>query len=342
MSNSQKFDLATASRVEIREYLASREIFVAPHAQIRPLTGGVSGAVIRITDEAQDLIIKQAFAELAVPDEWRADPGRAITEARGLELFSRMAPEHAPQVIYVDSKECIIVMQAAPSTWQAWKETLLQNGATDEDLLVGAELGKSLSAWHENTSRPAIFEQFADDENFRALRSKPFYLDVADKHPHIRQQIAWLASTLHGEPICVVHGDFSPKNILVGPKGQFWVLDFETAVASQPVFDVAFMVMHLTLKALVSGQNRALEVARSFLKSYFEHAAPTIPLDESLLIRHVAVLCLARVDGVSKVDYLTSATTDFVRVLAISFLTRETPTIDELWQEVQMRKKAQS
>jgi len=44
-----------------------------------------------------------------------------------------------------------------------------------------------------------------------------------------------------------VHGDVSPKNILVGPKGPV-LLDAECAWFGEPAFDLAFCLNHLLLK----------------------------------------------------------------------------------------------
>ncbi len=47
----------------------------------------------------------------------------------------------------------------------------------------------------------------------------------------------------------MVHGDVSPKNILLGPDGPV-LLDAECAWYGDPAFDVAFCVNHLLLKSV--------------------------------------------------------------------------------------------
>jgi len=47
----------------------------------------------------------------------------------------------------------------------------------------------------------------------------------------------------------LVHGDYSPKNILVSDNGIF-ILDFEVAHWGNPVFDLAFLTNHLLLKSV--------------------------------------------------------------------------------------------
>ncbi len=51
------------------------------------------------------------------------------------------------------------------------------------------------------------------------------------------------------EKKALVHGDVSPKNILVGVNGPV-ILDAECAWYGDPAFDVAFCLNHLLLKCL--------------------------------------------------------------------------------------------
>ena len=50
--------------------------------------------------------------------------------------------------------------------------------------------------------------------------------------------------------IALVHGDVSPKNILVGPDAPV-LLDAECAWYGDPAFDIAFCLNHLLLKAVL-------------------------------------------------------------------------------------------
>src|SRR4029434_2595539 len=55
--------------------------------------------------------------------------------------------------------------------------------------------------------------------------------------------------------LALVHGDVSPKNILVGPSGPV-LLDAECAWYGDPAFDLAFCLNHLLLKCLVQPSRR--------------------------------------------------------------------------------------
>ena len=96
-----------------------------------------------------------------------------------------------------------------------------------------------------------------------------------------------------------MHGDYSPKNILVHKDG-LWVLDHEVAHWGDPVFDLAFMLNHLVIKAYIFADARYRDAARVFLDAY----GPG-PALEARTMYHLAVLMLARVDGKSPLAYLS-------------------------------------
>src|SRR3546814_3049456 len=83
---------------------------------------------------------------------------------------------------------------------------------------------------------------------FRALRVDPFLLHVADRDAELAPVLRALADDLSARKIALVHGDVSPKNILVAADGPVF-LDAECAVYGDPAFDLAFCTTHLLLKA---------------------------------------------------------------------------------------------
>ena len=104
----------------------------------------------------------------------------------------------------------------------------------------------------------------------------------------------------------LVHGDVSPKNILVGPRGPVFV-DAECAWFGDPAFDLAFCLNHLLLKCVhrpartdaFLGAYRAL--ADTYLAGVTWEPAAAVEARAATLLDG---LLLARVDGKSPVEYL--------------------------------------
>ncbi|GAB3751591.1 hypothetical protein [Microlunatus parietis] len=121
--------------------------------------------------------------------------------------------------------------------------------------------------------------------------------------------------------------------MLVGDDG-LWIVDHEVAVAGRPVFDLAFLAAHLTLKAVERERRFLLDAAMTFWTTYRE-AWPESGVTGEELGDHVAALMLARVDGVSKVHYLSERQEGLVRELARDQVAGD-GTIEELWQRVRV------
>ena len=66
----------------------------------------------------------------------------------------------------------------------------------------------------------AVEAAFAHREAFENLRIDPYYRTVAVRHPELRPAISRPGiGRLEAGGCCLVHGDFSPKNVLVGDDG---------------------------------------------------------------------------------------------------------------------------
>jgi hypothetical protein len=120
----------------------------------------------------------------------------------------------------------------------------------------------------------------------------------------------------------LVHGDVSPKNILLGPDGPV-LLDAECAWYGDPAFDVAFCLNHFLLKAAHLPAARAAFIAsfRAFLRSYWPHVSwePAAGL-EARIATLLPGLTLARIDGKSPVEYLQEPQRAAVRRIALRLL----------------------
>jgi thiamine kinase-like enzyme len=131
----------------------------------------------------------------------------------------------------------------------------------------------------------------------------------------------------------LVHGDFSPKNILLGPDGPV-ILDAECAWYGDPAFDLAFVLNHLLLKQVWRPALAAAlgDMYAALVAAYRAHVAwePAEALDARTAALLPGLL-LARVDGKSPVEYLTAdADRERVRAFARANLATPPPSLAAL------------
>ena len=286
------------------EYLISKKVIKnEDNPQVEVLTGGVSNVVLAITTATQKLVLKQALAELAVSEKWVADQRRAIVEADAIELFNRLTPTQVPKLVFLDPDRFILVLERVPVGSTVWKSDLLA-GVINPD--IGLKLGATLASWHNYGEKNAEVKiKFMEDSLFEQLRIDPFYRFVAAKNPQIEVSIRKLINELEGDKTTVVHGDFSPKNIMVATNDDVYILDFEVTHVGNPVFDLAFLIAHLLCKFFRTDDRLHAKLlantAISFVEEYqgVRRISPT-------LTKHAGLIALARVEGKSPVNYLSA------------------------------------
>jgi tRNA A-37 threonylcarbamoyl transferase component Bud32 len=270
-----------------------------------PLTGGVSSDIWRVEVAGEDLCIKRALAQLRVAADWRAPVERNAFEALWLRDAGRILPGAAPALLASDAQQGMLAMVwLSPADHRLWKADLLAGKA---DPSVAAAVGTRLAALHSGFARdPDAPARYRSDDIFRAIRIEPYLGATAAVHPDLAAPLADLAARLAGTRRSVVHGDVSPKNILIGPDGPMF-LDAECAWFGDPAFDLAFCLNHMLLKCLAAPQAVA-----GFVECYDALAAgylsgvdwePRAEL-EARAAALLPALFLARVDGKSPVEYL--------------------------------------
>lgn len=286
-------------------YLVSRGLLgPGEPSDVVELRGGVSSVVLSVSTPAGPMVVKQALARLRVDDDWRAKRERAVTEAAALRLSASLTPGLVPEVLDADPETCALVLAHAPTTWRPWKDLLLA-GTADPD--VASRLGSALASWHRGTlADDAVRRRFADHEAFEQLRIDPYYRTIQRRHPDVADAVGVLVDLMLSRRRCLVHGDFSPKNVLVGPDG-LWVVDWEVAHHGDPSFDIAFMLNHLLLKALHNPRRRARyeRCSDAFVGTYDAEVDDSLRERVEYLLGHVGCLMLARVDGKSPAEYLS-------------------------------------
>ncbi len=310
-------------------------------ATITHLTGGVSGQATLVEAGSQRIVVKRALHKLLVAADWYAKPERAITEAAAIDVLHAITPAQTPALLDVDPLRFTLAMSAANAGWVPWKGRLLHDPLLPElEMTVGATLGTVLGTWHRATAADEqLAERFDDREAFEQLRIGPFHRVIAARHPEVAAAIQTCIADLQTRRDCLVHGDYSPKNVLVAPadtlglsaRDGLMVLDYEVACYGASVFDSAFLLCHLMMKAVHRPGQRHLfhQISGAFLNAYAtEFGAVPGPR----LGWHTACLLLARVDGTSPSGYLTEGGEALVRQLALNVLSADPPTVSDLWQ----------
>ena len=283
-------------------YLRKRGLLTGD-ATVEILTGGVSCIVLAIDNPDISIVVKQALPELKTKAKWVADQRRAIVEANAMRVYHQITPESVPELIDCDPEEFTLTMSRLPHTCTNWKIDMLEGRIHPE---MGTELGLILAKWHNTAALSAeIKAGFMEDSLFEQLRVAPFYRAVAAVNANLLTTINTLIAEITQIKITLVHGDFSPKNIMATKENRPIVLDFEVAHTGNPVFDLAFLLAHLLCKMIrtadVGEKELFIRTATQFLEKYQETSK--IPVADSLA-QHVALIALARVEGVSPVNYL--------------------------------------
>jgi 5-methylthioribose kinase len=292
---------------------------------------GVSNVVVRV--EVEDwpaFVVKQSRERLRTRAHWVSRLERIWTERDSLELLGSVLPEGTvPRVLWSEPEDYLFAMTAAPDDSVVWKEQLLAGEAEgDVARRAGAILGRMHTALRDH---PGLLGRLADATVFDELRIDPFYRAVARVHPEVAQAIADLIAAMANPPDrTFVHADFSPKNILVHRRG-LTVVDFETAHAGDPAFDIGFFLSHLTLKAFRSVPEDAsiLGLVDPFWDGYHAEAGPGHPDLSERSTRHAAACMLARVDGTSPVDYLDDEARERTRAVARAILLNPSLRLDD-------------
>ena len=273
---------------------------LGPDSTVRRLSGGVSSFIAVVDEAGGAWVAKSARQRLDVQAEWLADPRRAQREGVILRaLAGSLGPVRVPAVYRMHDAPPILELEWIGPPAASWKAELL---AGRVDLAVVAALAAGMTVLHE-LAVPAELAgpDLADAEGaalFDSLRLDPYYRQVAADHPeHAAALAALIADCAAVRPPRLVHGDFTPKNVLVTNHAPV-LLDWEVIHGGDPAFDLGMLTAHLLLKScLIPALGPA---ARTLARSYRG------PADPALAVRHTGAIMLARLWGKSRVEYLTA------------------------------------
>ena len=313
-------DLDADSAIELLE----GRLGLSPAATARVLAGGVSNTVVLVEDGDQRIVLKQALPRLRVRAVWLADRARVLREWEVINALAAILPKgRLPELLYCDETNFLYAMRAAPAGSADWK-TILLAGRCDAATArqAGATLGLAVRA----TWGAAAFERsFSNRTAFDQLRTDPYYRTIARRHPRLADRVErWIAESAMRN-VAMVHGDWSPKNLLVSDAG-IVCIDFECAHFGDPSYDAGFLLNHLILKAFhrpaIAGSYLGLARA-AFCWTLAMLPPAGLSWFEAASVRHLAFLMLARVDGKSPAEYLDEGKREAVRRLALCLIDAE-------------------
>ena len=293
----------SSDAADIVQALRDAGLIGGDEATLEPLTGGVSCDVWKLDTSAGPIVVKRPLPQLRVAAEWTAPVERGMSEVRWLQRARSVDPAIAPKVLAELSVGHAFAMEFLPDC-PVWKDELVAGRA---DIGFAERVGRGIAAVHAATANnDADRGAFPNDEMFRALRVDPFLLYVAEQEAELAPALRALADDLTARKIALVHGDVSPKNILVSGGSPVFI-DAECAVFGDPAFDLAFCTTHLLLKAVWLNDERLQQAAAAMVGAYRTAIDWEVP-DELLLRagRLTGALLLARVEGKSPAPYLTA------------------------------------
>jgi 5-methylthioribose kinase len=269
----------------------------------------VSNRVVRVlrpTGEAW--VVKQALLKLRVAVDWYSSPNRIHREALGLRWLKTLGVS-VPELRFEDATQYLLAMDAVPEPLENWKDVLLA-GHIDQAYI--RSFSEMLVAIHANSFNRRVELQpiFQDTSYFESLRIEPYYGYTAHQVGSASAFIKRVVEATRANSVCLVHGDFSPKNVLIHG-GALILLDHEVAHWGDPAFDLGFSMTHLLSKANhVEAKRMEFEqAAATFWDTYWTGVAdePWVDGLEQRAVGSTLACLLARVAGRSPLEYLTAA-----------------------------------
>jgi aminoglycoside phosphotransferase (APT) family kinase protein len=316
---------------QILDFLRGDHLVRGDAVSVTQLGGGVSSDVYLIEDGENRFVLKRALPQLKVRDLWRADISRNRHEFNYLKYVSHILPESVPVPFVLGSD--YFTMEYLGPEFKNWKQLLLMGNCQVE---IARESARILAIIHRKSMNDSEARRsFDTTTNFHQLRTDPYLLTTGRRHPALRAYFEDEARRLESTRECLVHGDYSPKNMLVR-NGRIVLLDCEVAWYGDPTFDMAFLLNHLLLKSLYHmprdlGLRELIDI--TIAQYYFERQLTEKLQGESdsRTARLLLLLLLARIDGKSPVEYLNNENErEFVRSFVTAGLMANIATLSSL------------
>lgn len=330
----------TMSHTQLIDYLREHGLLPGKHTRLTPLTGGVSSDIVLVEEGHTKCVLKRSLEKLRVADDWHCSTTRNITECEAICYASELFHDNVPRILHSDAENRLFVMEYFDNEYKPWKSQLLKGNI---DLQVAEKIGTLLAELHASSWLAAeVRQRFDTGADFFALRIEPYLLTTGNRHPDLEQLFKDEADRLQSTALALVHGDWSSKNFLVSNQ-RVIILDWEVAWFGDPAFDAAFFLNLIYLKSLINRDqlDQYIDLMEVFRAAYGSRVYPLDDRLEQRIVRLTLMLMLARIDGKSRVDYITSEVhKDLVRSFTRQALLDDVDNWDEFdhrWREVSMK-----
>jgi 5-methylthioribose kinase len=326
-------DFETAE--QLVEHLSAQG-YIAPDEKpaIHPLPGGVSNRTFLVRrPHGESWVLKQALPQLRVPTAWFSSPSRNHTEAMALRWLPKLAPPGTiPGLVFEDPEHHLLAMLAVPPPHENWK-TLLLNGHVNQEHV--RQFATLLGHIHRSSSerKDELLPLFQDQSFFESLRLEPYYAYTASQLRDAAPFLNGLIRETRQHRDCLVHGDYSPKNVLIHA-GRLVLLDHEVIHFGEPAFDLGFSLTHLLSKAhyLSAKRGSFVGAARLYWSTYLQAVAPFHQSAdfEARVVHHTLACLLARVAGRSTLEYFSPDHSRVQQEIVLQLLPRMPQNATEL------------
>jgi tRNA A-37 threonylcarbamoyl transferase component Bud32 len=278
---------------------------------VRVLAGGVSNRTVLVErPTGKSWVLKQALEKLRVAVDWFSDPQRIHREALGLLWLEELAPSGTiTPLVFEDHEHHLLAMEAVPEPHENWKAMLLGGRVQGEHF---EQFGRLLGEIHRNAHerRDELAPIFDERSFFESLRLEPYYSYTATQVPAAADFLRALADESRASRMTLVHGDYSPKNVLIY-EGSLVLLDHEVIHFGDPAFDLGFSLTHFMSKAhhLLDRRGEFAEAAVLYWSVYLRTLGEVGWAEEleARVVRHTLGCLLGRVAGRSPLEYLDDA-----------------------------------
>lgn len=280
-------EISTSMIVEILDSTSSTQ-----------LGGGDVNDVHSLHLNGTEYIIKRAKRQIAKNFSFRVPPLRVRDEYDALVAFRATLgqPKFIAEPVWTDSKNTLI-LRSVPFENQTLASAILRGNLVEQQLL---DIISALGEMHYQTiDKPALRSRFGNTRGFREVKLGIQCLK-ASQDPKIVGEIQNLISLGGKAQHALLHGDFAPKNILVG-KESFTFIDFEESGYWDPALEVGYFFAHLVISSALAknvnvDQSRSIELKK--LLTTYERSSRKLDSEFSSRVeKFMGVFILSRLDS---------------------------------------------